>query len=81
VTVPVRDAVPVFAATLSVTVPARLLDAAPTTVIHGAAPVTDHAQPVKVSTVTDTVPPLAETVALAGETAKRHGAASCVSAT
>ena len=39
---------------------------------------TDHAQPVSVSTATDTVPPFAETVAVAGETPKRHGAAACV---
>ena len=64
-----------------VTAPERLLDAAPGTVIHGAALAADHVQPVSVSTATETVPPSAETVALAGDTPKRHGAASWVSDT
>ena len=54
---------------------------APWTEIHGAALAVDQEQPVSVSTVTGTVPPSAETVALAGDTPKRHGAASCVSDT
>jgi hypothetical protein len=81
VAVPVRAVVPVFAAMLSVIAPARLLDAAPTTVIHGVALAADHVQPVSVSTATEIAPPLGETVALAGETPNRHGAASCVSDT
>ena len=74
-------AAPVFVAMLSVTVPERLLDVATGTVIHGAALAADHVQPVSVSTATESVPPSAETVALAGDTPKRHGAASCVSDT
>jgi hypothetical protein len=77
----VRAEAPVFVAMVSVTVPERLLEVAPGTVIHGAALAADHVQPVSVSTATETVPPFAETVALAGETPKRHGAASCVSDT
>ena len=80
-TVPVRADAPLFAATLSVTVPERLLDAAPGMAIHGAALAADHVQPVSVSTATEIVPPFAETVALVGDTPKRHGAASCVSDT
>jgi len=81
VTVPVRGTAPVFAAMLSVIAPARLLDVGPTTVIHGVALAADHVQPVSVSTATETVPPPAETVALAGDTPNRHGAASWVSDT
>jgi hypothetical protein len=81
VTVPVRPVVPVFAAMLSVIAPARLLEAAPTTAIHGVALAADHVQPVSVSTATEIAPPLGETVALAGATPNRHGAASCVSDT
>lgn len=66
---------------LNVTVPGRLLDVAPDIAIHGAALAADHVQPVSVSTATETVPPFSETVALAGDTLKRHGAASCVSDT
>ena len=66
---------------LSVTMPERLLDVGPGTVIHGAAVAADHVQPVSVSTATETVPPFAETVALVGDTPKRHGAASCDSDT
>jgi hypothetical protein len=80
-TVPARAAAPVFVAILSVTVPERLLEVAPEIAIHGAALAADHAQPVSVSTATETVPPFAETVVLAGDTPKRHGAASCVSDT
>jgi len=76
VTVPVRGTAPVFDEMLSVIAPARLLDVGPTTVIHGVALATDHVQPVSVSTATETVPPPAETVALAGDTPNRHGAAS-----
>jgi len=81
VTVPVRGTAPAFAAMLSVIAPARLLDVAPTTVIHGVALATDHVQPVSVSTATETVPPPGETVALAGDTPNRQGAASWVSDT
>jgi hypothetical protein len=58
-----------------------LPDVAPWTEIHSAALDVDQEQPVSVSTVTETVPPSAETVALAGDTPKRHGAASCASDT
>jgi hypothetical protein len=67
---------PAFAATLSVTVPERLLDAAPEMATHDAALAADHVQPVSVSTANATVPPFAETVVLAGVTPNRHGAAS-----
>lgn len=70
-----------FVATVSVTVPDRVLEVAPWTAIQGAALAADHVQPVSVSTATETVPPAAATVALVGDTPKRHGAASWVSDT
>jgi hypothetical protein len=81
VTVPVRADKPMFLPTVKISVPERVPDEAAGTAIHGAALVADHAQPVSVSTVTVIAPPFADTVALAGETPYRHGAASCMTAT
>jgi hypothetical protein len=49
--------------------------------IHGASAAAFQEQPANVSTVSVTAPPFADTVVLAGVTVKRHGAASCSSAT
>jgi hypothetical protein len=68
VTVPARPVVSAFRATCSATVPARFVPALGAVVIHVAALDTDQAHPVRVSTVTVTSPPSAETVAFAGET-------------
>jgi hypothetical protein len=68
VTVPVRAVVSVFLAMCSATVPARFVPALGAVVIHAAALDTDQTHPVRVSTVTATSPPSAETVAFAGDT-------------
>ena len=76
VTLPLRAA-PSFAATLTVTVPARVPVELGGTLIQGESAVADHEQPVSVSTAIATAPPFADTVVLAGVTVNRHGAASC----
>jgi hypothetical protein len=81
VTVPVLGDGVLFVATVTVTVPERLLAAVAGTPIHETPLVADHEQPVSVSTESVTVPPFAETAVFAGETLYRHGAASCVTVT
>ena len=44
---------------------------------HASLTVAVHEQPASVSTLSVTVPPLAETVEFSGETVNLHGAASC----
>ncbi|MCU1386112.1 MAG: hypothetical protein JWL71_4809 [Acidobacteria bacterium] len=68
VTVPVRPTFARFGATCSAIVPDRFVPALGATVIHVAALDTDHAHPVRVSIVTVTSPPPAETVVFDGTT-------------
>jgi hypothetical protein len=68
VTAPVRGAVAVFRATVSVSVPERFPVAVGGSVIHAAWLAAVQAQPVSVSMVMATSPPLAETVVFVGET-------------
>jgi hypothetical protein len=80
VTVPTRAA-PLFAATVTVIEAARLPVEFGGTTIHGESLTADHEQPVRVSMLIDTAPPLADTVVLAGATANLQGAGSCSSST
>ena len=75
--VPLR-APPLFAATVNVTDPLPLPDAALAVEIHGAFATAVHAQPLPAVIAIVPVPPAAATDWLAGEIAKLHGAAACV---
>jgi len=68
VTVPVRAAVPVCAATVSVSVPEPSPLALAGSVIHATGLTPVHAQPVGASIATVTSPPFAETAVFAGMT-------------
>jgi len=68
VTVPVRAAVPVCAATVSVSVPELSPLALAGSVIHGTRLTPVHAQPASVSIATVTSPPFGETAEFAGVT-------------
>jgi hypothetical protein len=70
VTVPVRDAVPVFAATLSDTVPLPLPEEPEATVIHATLLSADHPHEVPAVTPTVNVPPPEPADWLAGEMLK-----------
>jgi len=70
VTVPVRDAVPVFAATLSDTVPLPLPEEPEVTVIHATLLSADHPHEVPAVTPTVNVPPPEPADWLAGEMLK-----------
>ena len=80
VSVPVRDEVEVFAATLNVTPPLPDVFGPPpaVTVIHEALLVADHEQPVGIVTETTRVPPAEVSESLAGESVAVHGAAAWV---
>ena len=80
VTVPVRLVDPVFAATLSETVPLPLPDAPAVTVIHASLLTAVQAQADVAVTVTLTLPPPEVADWLAGEMLKEHAAAACVTA-
>ncbi len=71
----VERALPSFTATAMVTLPERLPLGFAVTTAQFTGLDADHAQPLGVSTVSVRVAPAAGTVALAGVTAKRHGAA------
>ncbi len=73
---PVRAA-PAFASTVMRTVVAPSPFAAEARCSHASSADADHLQPVSACSETSSVEPDAETVALAGETLNRHGAASC----
>ena len=72
VAVPVRDAVPVLAATLKLTVPAPLPAAPVATVIQDALLTAVHGQPAAALTVVLAVPPAADTDWLMGEIVGAH---------
>jgi len=80
VTVPVRGP-PVLAAMLSATEPLPLPCAPDVMVIHDALLLAVHVHPFNVDTATLALPALALTVWLSGASAKRHGAASCITRT
>jgi hypothetical protein len=78
VSVPVRGAVAVLAATAYVTEPLPLPAAPALMVIHASLLVAVHAQPVDAVTATVPVPAAAVTLADAGEIVGVQGAAACV---
>jgi hypothetical protein len=75
-TVPVRDVVPVFDATLSVTVPPPIPAAPAVTAIHDALLIAVHVHPAAAVTVVLAVPPAADSDWLAGEMVGAQGAAN-----
>jgi len=72
VTVPVREAVPVFAATLSVTEPGPAPVAPVVTVIHASLLTAAHTHPAAALTVTVSEPPVAVGDWLVGEIVGAH---------
>ena len=70
VTVPEREAAPVFAAALIVTVPLPLPLAPLWTVSHGALPAAVHVHPLPAVTLTVVVPPAAGRLRVVGDTVK-----------
>lgn len=76
-TVPERSP-PLFVATRIVNDPDADPLPGPLRVSHVASATAVHEQPLRVSILTATVPPLTGTDAVSGETVKRHGTASCV---
>jgi hypothetical protein len=80
VSVPVRDEVEVFAATLNVTPPFPDVFGPPpaVTVIHETLLVADHEQSVGIVTDTTRVPPVEVSESLVDESVAVHGAAACV---
>jgi hypothetical protein len=74
VSVPVRDAVPVFAVSDTVTVPGPTALAAPSTCIHPRSDAAVHAQAAPVVTVTDPVPPVAANDKAAVDSVNVHAA-------
>jgi hypothetical protein len=78
VSVPVRELVDVFAATLKLTVPLPLPLAPAVTVIHAALLVAVHAQPVVVVTLVLPVPPAATAFSEVADNVKVQGTPACV---
>jgi hypothetical protein len=78
VTVPEREAVPVLAAVLRLTVPLPEPEAPAVTVIHETLLTAVHAQPVGAATLTEPVPPAAVIVAEVGVMVSVQGAAASV---
>src|SRR5256885_11865299 len=81
VSVPVRAAVPVFAATVYSTVPLAVRLAPPVTVIQLALLVALHAHPLVVVTIVLPGPPAAPRLCAVDDNVKLHGTPLCVTVT
>jgi hypothetical protein len=81
VSVPVRDVVEVFAATVNATVPLPVPELPLLTVIHAALLAAVHVQPVPAVTPTDPLPPADVSDAEVVESVKVQGAPACVTVT